>query len=288
MKVRDGRGFSTLEIMVAMGLLGLLTLAAVELIKNIGGQQSAVVAKDDAAEFVGGLSLWLGTDKGCKTALVGQTLAPGSKGTPLSIAGYTGFGPVAALNGGSTTIQAGYRITNNVTIKALTMRDKGLAPVTIQVNGVNYRRIVAQIQIDISQNGEAGAQAQRSRFIEVPVLLDNALNVINLCNGEPTLVDLCSAMGSVYNAATGSCTPQVNCTMQGTYMNLTCSPSTYGCYNATGMSLDNAITHAQSCPAGAIASQTGVFNYSHQVDCGKKCTLTVADTLTFFICMRCN
>jgi type II secretory pathway pseudopilin PulG len=282
-----GKGFSTLEITVALGLMAVLGLAAAGLMKNIGGQQNQISSRDEASEFVAALSLWMGTDKGCKVALQGKPLAIGGS-SAISIDGYNGYGGSKDLNSGSATLQVGYRITPTVRISKFNLKDKGIAPVTVQLEGVNYRRVVAQLEIELTQHSDSGDQAQRKRYIEVPVMLDANSDIIVRCAGEPTLTDLCSAVGSVLDPATGTCKPQVNCIMQGTYMALSCSPNYYGCFNASGLDLNNAITHSQSCPAGSVASQTGIFNYSHDVECGKKCTLTVADQLVFYICMRCN
>lgn len=286
--VRGHLGFSLMEITVALGLLAVLAVAAATLMRSIGGQQGAIVARDEASEFVGALSLWMSTEKGCQAALAGKPLTPGGDFGLIQINGFKGYGISPELNDGSTALGAGYKISRTLIIKQIRLKDKGVPPVSLKVDGTQYRRVVAQVELELEMKTDTGELGMRKRYIEVPVLLHATNDVIERCTGEATLADICSAIGATPDPATGACRPAVNCTMQGTYMDLSCSPSEYGCFNASGRPLANPITHAQSCPAGSVASQTGLFNYSHQVECGKKCVLTVADTLTFYVCMRCN
>ncbi len=277
-----------MEMMVGLALLAILLVAGTSLMRNIGGQQSTIVARDEASEFVGALSLWVSTEKGCLAALRGKALVPSGNFQSISIDGYEGYGMAKALNGGSGTLAAGFKVSPSLSIKSLQLKDKGIPLVLIKLEGVDYRRVVAQLEVELEHKTDTGGRDLRKRYIEVPVLLHGTNNTIERCAGEASLADICSAIGSIPDPATGTCKPSVNCIMQGTYVELSCNPSTYGCYNASGMPLNNPLTNAPSCPAGSVASQTGIFNYSHQVNCGKKCVLTVADTLRFFICMRCN
>jgi hypothetical protein len=285
---RGHRGFSTMEVTVALGLLAVLAVAAATLMRSIGGQQGAIVARDEASEFVSALSLWMSTEKGCQAALAGKPVTPGGDFSPIQIDGFKGYGVSPEMNDGSTTLGAGYKISKTLIIRQIRLKDKGVPATSVKIDGTQYRRVVAQTELELEMKTDKGEQGMRKRYIEVPVLLHGTNNVIDRCTGEATLGDICSAIGATPDPATGACKPAVNCTMQGTYMDLSCSPSEYGCFNASGRPLNNPITNSQSCPAGSVASQTGLFNYSHQVGCGKKCVLTVSDTLTFYVCMRCN
>ncbi len=281
---KSSRGFTTIEILVGVGLLTLLGAAAATIISQLSSQQSTLVSRDESSEFVSALNLWINTPEGCNAALSGKSLPVGGS-APLSINGYKGYGISPQLNAGNTAIQKNYRVTPKITVDSLILRDKGIPLTVVRVDGANLRRVVAQIEMGLLV-GES--DPQRKRFIEVPVLLNEGADTVLRCAGEATLTDVCAAVGSVLDPATGTCRPLINCTTQGTYMDLSCSPSGYGCYNASGRPLENPMTGAPSCPAGSVASQTGVFNYSHQVECGKKCTMTISDTLTFYICLRCN
>lgn len=291
MKVFNQRGFSLVEIMVSMGLLGILGLAAVTLTDKFGRQQSDIVGKDEYNEFMNSLASWLPSEVGCNAFLVGKDF-PLNGETNFEIDGYKGYAASEAITQ-SPVIKPGYLITKKLRVESVILRDKKITPAVTQIDNQKYRKVVAQIEIKTHLISGAGADTKeqmklRSRFIEIPVFLAMGNTQIKRCSGEMSFSDVCSAVGSVFDPVTGTCKPMVNCEFKGTYATLTCNPSQYGCVNALSQPMNNQFTNDQSCPDGSTASQTGVFDYTHQVDCGKKCTLTVEDKIKYFICVRCN
>ncbi len=284
--MKQSRGFSLLEILISISVLGGLALVGGTLVSKFGSQQSSIVGKDESNEFVSSLTRWLPTKEGCEASFLGKDFPLNSE-TNFSIDGYKGYGISDQLNVGSS-IKAGFQLSPKLKVNKLVLRDKGIAPSTQWFDQKKFRKVVAQIEISMDVVEGSSGQTLRSRFIEIPVYLNETTNKIERCSGEVSLSDMCSALGATFDEATGACKPLVNCSLQGTYATLTCDPSKYGCKNATGASLENPITNSQSCPSGSIASQTGVFQYTHQVDCGKKCTKTINNTMKYYICLRCN
>lgn len=281
------RGFTVIEILIGIALLALLAAGGASIVSRMGMQQSDIVTKDEATEFVSALNLWISNPDGCDQALGGKALPVGGS-TNLSISSYKGYGMAPALNGGSETIQATYKLTPRLTVNSMKLKDKGVPPFVVRVDGQSLRRVIAQIEIELAVKSAERTELQRKRYIEVPVLLAAGSDTIVRCAGQASLADVCSAVGGTLDPVTNTCKPQANCTLQGSFMTLSCDKPHYGCSNASGQPLENPLTNSSSCPAGSVASQTGVFNYSHTVECGKKCTDTVYNTLKFYICMRCN
>lgn len=69
---RCKKGFTLAEIMVAAGLLGVLSLAFLQLTKNIGDVQSSSTAKADEMELETSIRLLLNDDRHCRVSLAGN------------------------------------------------------------------------------------------------------------------------------------------------------------------------------------------------------------------------
>ncbi len=279
-------GYSLIEVLIAASLLGVVALVGGTMISKFTSQQSNLTSRDESGEFVAALARWLPTKEGCEAAFLGKNFPLNSEAN-FTIDGYKGYGMSEQLNSGPT-IKENFRVSPKLKVNKLILRDKKIAPSVQWFDQKKYRKVVAQVELAMDSIDGESKNSMRSRFIEIPVYLHETNNTIEKCSGEVSLADMCSALGATFDEDTGGCKPLVNCSLQGTYATLTCNPSKYGCKNATGESLKNPITKDQSCPAGAVASQTGVFEYTHQVDCGKKCTATVNNKMKYYICLRCN
>jgi type II secretory pathway pseudopilin PulG len=286
------RGYSLLEVMFAVSVLVVVGLGAGALMGRLGGQQAQMASKDEANELIAGLSKWLNTVPGCQSAFQGKTFPiNGETNFQIGIGGaggYKGFGASVLLNNGTVSstgeLRSGTRISPTLSIKRLILRDKRVPPSVTWIEGRALRKVVAQVEaqmeVVLQKGGAAGRDKTtdlRSRFIELPILLSNTSDVMERCAGETSLADMCSALGSVFDPATGNCRPLANCLMQGTYTTINGGPGAA-----------NPLTGASSCPDGAVPSQTGFHSYSMVVECGKKCTTTVTVTVLYFICLRCT
>jgi hypothetical protein len=196
---------------------------------------------------------------------------------------FKGFG------GNGAAIADGFKVSNQLTIKSIVFQNKGVAPGVLRINGVNYSQYVTQIKLQFESQVGTDKKELHDRYIEVPILVDPTTNLISQCHLETTLAEACTAMGGIFDVPSGTCKPAVNCQMKGSYIVLTCSPNTYGCDpSAAANNYINPLTGDASCPANSSPSTTGKYDHTHVADTGKKSTVTVTDTETFYVCMQCN
>lgn len=280
-KIRLGRfGFTLTEAVVSMAILAIVTLGVGAVVKTIFSHQANIVNKTESNEFVASLGKWLQSSAGCSRAL--QSLpAPTSAEAPLTINGYNGYGGNA-----TAAIGNNFKVNNQLTIKNISIKDKGVPASTMQVAGTTYTRLIAQIKIDFEEQQGATNTSLRTRYIEIPVLVNGGQ--IAQCHIDTTLADACTAMGGTYNTTTGLCQPSVNCQLKGTFIVLTCSPSSYGCQQSFIGNYNNPLTGTTSCPSGASPAISGRFIHTHVVNCGKKCSTNVTDQEDFYLCMQCS
>jgi hypothetical protein len=202
--------------------------------------------------------------------------------------GFNGYGSSSAAG---VSVQAGLQLSPNVKIVNMTWRDKGATPNLIRSNLNLYERRIAEFSIEFQTNVGNITTNERVRTFEIPVYIDPPIiagRTIRDCYAEMTMSDVCAVMGNILDPVTGTCRPTSVCTIAGTYKTLSCAPSQYGCQSPVPTTLANPITATQSCPVGAIPSLTGVLVGQHTASCGKKCTIAVSNTLSFYVCMVCQ
>ena len=143
---------------------------------------------------------------------------------------------------------------------------------------------IADVVLGLALLQSNGERLLRPRRFHVPVLV-NQNNQIESCASEMEVEDACEVTGSLYDGGTGTCVPQKNCYIKGSFTRSICIPSTNSCPPST----PNAMTGAADCPDGAATeSQTGQSVHSYSENCGKKCTRKVTNTKLHYICLKCN
>lgn len=286
------RGFTMAEVLVGLVILGVLSIGVGALVRTVMTHQQTFNAKDEVGEFVASFSRWITTNDGCETALRTKRF-PGSDLEDLEVDGYQGYG-MSDVMGAGTTLKSGFRISPQITLARLQWKDKGIAPALINMGTNTYERRTAHIEMEFQLAVGDATPAERIRTMEVPLFIDPPSTpgkIVRTCFTEMNSQNVCAALGYEATTPGGPCLPKVNtsCRMAGTYKTLTCSPSGYGCHNAVHPEpLENQLTGAASCPPGSVGSRTAIFKYPHTVSCGKKCTLTVTNTMEFHICMACT
>lgn len=283
--LKDRRGFTVAEILVGVTIMGVLSVGVGALVNTMMTHQRTIVSKDEVNQFVSSFSKWVNTDTGCMAGLAGKRF-PGASPEELAVTGYQGYG-MSDMMAPDKTIKSKFKITPQLTLAKFTWWDKGVAPALTMMGPDTYERRVAQIRMDFDMKVGDMNPSERVRIFEIPVYVDPGSKIIRKCFTEMTLDNVGAVLGSKPDAS-GNCRPQTNCAMAGTYRTLECEPSGYGCENASGEALENPLTGARSCPMGAVATQTGIFKYKHQVNCGKKCVMDIQNTLKFYVCMACT
>lgn len=293
------RGFTLAEILVAVAIMGVVVAGMTSAIVSLFQNQAGLADKNEANEFVAAFSRYLQTETSCSIALKGIQFPVGNTtGIDLVIKNYNGAGimiPGAANGTKAQTIdlEQGSMIAPRVRISKLIIRDKGVPPIPVAFASEPANQYIAQVEIEIEQRTQSTSKPNswtkmRPRFIEFPVVIGASgapdVGRVRACQVDGELENACTLIGGVYDPKTKQCTGDTQCQLMGTYYTSTCSPSYSGCEPGE----PNQMTGSFSCPTGSVASKSGRLVQSFRVRSGKKGSITVRNTMEFFVCMQCN
>jgi len=284
------RGFSVIEVIVAIGILMLVLGAISATTLNFAKSMSRLWARADAKEFVSSVTKYLLSSQGCQNSLVSLPI-PGATETNFTIVGFGGYGHQI------DNISAGYNVTPRLVIDSMTIKNKGSAPSISVRNGVQFQRSVAQIKIVMRTSSATGSVPIREYFIEVPILqkITPITGVIDGCSVDMSVEDACSAAGGTYTAP-GTCTPSVSCEFKGTaygcWPEASCPSTNYPAASKYTFSSASETTSPPTsmCPVGAVPTSSGTVSYTYLGNpCDKYgvCT-TYTNQAFFYICLKCN
>ncbi|MCO4756220.1 MAG: type II secretion system protein, partial [Bacteriovoracaceae bacterium] len=145
------RGFSLVEVMVSLGLLGGIAAIVAMLSNQMNKNQNTMEVKLDAQVFSAGFTAYLMSESAC-SALVSKT-PPSASSNPinLSVQGFAGFG----VNP-NQTLQAGTVISKNLKMDELTLKTKdGVTPLNTTVNGVLSKKSIVQVKYTLKASNVA-------------------------------------------------------------------------------------------------------------------------------------
>ncbi len=294
---RSAAGFSLLEIIVAVAILGIITLGIAGAINGMLKAQMMISDKDEANEFAVSLGRYLYTEAACTEALANVQLPPISTPptkVPVAIANYSGFGASAP----TVNVSAGMQISQRLRIRELNLANKGTPPqaVVIQTASgpLNYQRQVAQIELLMERQDDGNWRGSAPRYYEFPVLIDPLDGGrIKRCSAEPTNLDYCNVTGGALATLPSGqqiCQPAPGsqCFVKGTFATTVCDPNGYGC----PAPMLNPVTGTAGCPLGASGNpiaptQSGFMDVTLPINCGKKCSVDVRQMTTFYLCQEC-
>lgn len=281
--LRSSLGFSMVEITVAMGLLGLATLAVVNLSENVNTSTRRAETLLSKSQFASSLGNYLYSANACKEL--------------QDMPAFTGSNPVEmALQKWSTgespePLKAGKEF-KNFKLKSLTASlstEPNLPTITIGSNVYtkNFVNVVAVIQMKKKAGVDYDADPQQIKeekyFFNVPVLT-TASRAVWKCAEEKSAAETCSAMRGEFNETSGECKLAETCQMQGTFAR--CTGGT-----CPGTSpVNNQFTNSTSCPSNSMPIVTGNRQWQHTGTCsGKKCKPpTINNTYTYHSCLQCG
>jgi prepilin-type N-terminal cleavage/methylation domain-containing protein len=268
---RNSRGFTLFEIVISMGIFSIILYAVMSLTRELTNTEKRSANQLSKSQFVNALGHYLYSPVGCQDLI-------GKKFTTT----YATFALTQWTQLGATPITTG-TVFKDFTVTEL----KGqidLSPTLprFTVAGESLKKTLLSIKAEV----EVGL-TKYPLYYNLSVLAKDD-GVVVRCGDDKTDVEICAVVKGVYNPATGLCNIASTCNLKGTIMNLTCTPSTWGCDTTTyGPDRPNNYTGTFNCPVGAVKTQTGTINFSHVASCGAKCTTTVSDTATWFSCIEC-
>jgi prepilin-type N-terminal cleavage/methylation domain-containing protein len=306
-KILNNRGFSLVEIIVAMGLIAIVAVGSVSLMTMDSKSEKVVDKRSGTMMFLGGIGKYFNTGFGC-AELIGETVE--AFNTDFTIDNYDGFGANDGGVGTAQTIDPGFEILKEFSIiESLQFRRKppyvpALPEVPIPallvdkfVDQVAKKEQILQIAIGVRSAARGKKLINplvdgnvRQYFFEIPVVT-NTLNVIESCSVGMSPDEICSALQLVHNPATGLCQAGAGgaCIFKGTYITMSCNSGVHPCDPSwtVAPTMDNPFTGAASCPINSTAVQTGNYQSERPVSCGKKCSVNVITTENYYTCLDC-
>ena len=282
---------SMAEMMVAGGVAGAAALGAASLMGGMGGSSRDAEMVVEKTQFASSLGVYLNTKFGCKDI---QSAVPGTFTTDeqemsLREWKYRAISPwekdkifsdkfkddlvLKSLTGKYTTL------TGVPTVSMSYVPDGSTTEVTEQL-----KKTMLKVRAVVVMN-----KREYPHEFNIPVLITSA-NQIRFCGDDKTIAETCGALGGKYDTSTGECKLKETCQIQGSWVELRCSPlvATFpNCDQSRGVNSMNPVTGIQMCPAPSVQVTTGGENWTIQTSCGKKCTVDVNNSLRYVTCMHC-
>lgn len=292
--LRSNRGFSMVEVTVAMGLLGLATLAVMNLTDNVTSSSRRAETLLSKSQFASALGTYVYSAQACNE--LKAAAMPSFDATPKPIE-FNDW-KVLGLKEDPNNVRGIYqgKEFKNFKIKSFTGKMDTTSPglATVVINGTSFIKTFLNVNavLEVSQNQkveESSTSGKRDYqyFYNIPVLA-TAGGKVTYCAEEKGIQETCAAMKGVYNPTTKLCDLEKTCKIQGSYRVLACDVAGW-CSTAEGPSQGNPMAGGSlSCPSGT-AMQSGYKTWTSQAPCsGKKCTpITVTNTMNWFSCLDC-
>lgn len=286
----DRQGFSLVEILVALGVLALLSLGVAVSVNQVFFVQKQISVADAGDNFSAAFFQHLTVPGMCEQMVRNKSLPSAGGEVDLEVGTFRGLLPDAPLG-----IKAGAEVDRGLKVNRLFAKLKpgipqgerfqiGSDPATDM-----YLRSTLQVYLRLERkDANTGAvHVMPDRILELPVLSNaTSPSTMQKCMVTSDNKDSCLVMGGTYSG--GSCVFPGECKVHGTFIKTTCSKPNVPCDpEYTGPDRNNAITGTGSCPAGSCAVQSGRFLIKRMVRVGKKDWDPVDVTENFYICMSC-
>lgn len=284
--LRSNLGFSMVEISVAMGLMGLATLAVMNLSDQVNTSTKRAESMLSKSQFASSLGNYLYSASACEE-MQGMP-AFTATASPIKLDKWKILGDGEQVVQG---VESGKKF-RNFKLKTLeaSMDTTGAPTISIdnKIHARSFLNVRAVIEVKLNPKlHEDDPQGKKAfeYFFNIPVLAENG--VVRFCNEQKTIQETCVAMkGEFIN---GICELEKTCNIQGTYTTLSCMAG-QTCNTSGGSAQPNPLNNNQpGCPNGVTAVQTGTKTWSHIGTCsGKKCNPpTVTNTLAYWTCLDC-
>lgn len=282
-----------IELIIAAGIMAVVASGVATAIFNVVRQQNNLTNRMDGTEFVASFGRQLMDKTLCRNYFSGRVVP--ANWTAFTVPNYSGFG-----DRDGETLQAGYILIGSPQNPGLQVRemvwrrkpDATPEPVRITEGGVqvNYAKTPVQARISLTLNDQGQARELPPRYVEFVVLNRQSDNVVTACDGSPTMVDACSAVGTTFDPTTGTCIPAGrSCQMMGSYALSRCNRTDFPCRATQQVPpRRNEYTNDYRCPAGSEPSASYVHSWVSEERSGKKSSVNVTNYVEVYMCLICR
>lgn len=286
-------GFTLVEVMITVAILGLISLGAASLLNVLAKSQQQLTQEIESDTFVGELGKYIRSKEGCYTVLYNKKYPSSSSQTPLSILmgpnGYNGYGAPA----NATNLNSGFQVSPKLTINQISLKGNATLNQKLETKaqGIAADIYMRSLDIVLEYTQSVGANNQtKSVTFPATVITRSDNNDIISCNEiDYTMESLCSNING--NPVGQICKMSSECRSYGSYISKQCDDGKNACKKLhPGAQYENTFTGASSCPSNSYAVETGKTGsvYSHHASCGKKCSYAVYTQEIFVTCIKCQ
>ena len=289
--LRSQLGFSLVEITVAMGLLGLATLAVMQLSENVTTSTRRAETMLSKSQFASALGGYLNSSKACGEMV--QMTGLSSTPKPMVLTEWK----VAGVDDEILKEIKANKKFKNFTIKSLTAAlaspTGGTTFPTVSMippgssTPVTYTKTFLNVVAVLEVNTKAGNPANSPKreyeyFFNIPVLENGGQ--VKFCGEQKNMYETCAVMNGKYNDDTKKCELQNSCSLKGSYS--LCIQGS--CPNYPNQ--PNPLTNGYGCVGSDTTKiQTGIKEWQHQTAAAtKKSPAQYMDnTYVYYSCLSC-
>lgn len=188
--MRNQKGMSLLEVMIAAGVLSGLLLAVSQLMTFSSKSMKNINLGTDWTNMVHSIQQVLNSEDACKATFAGTNFIPGPGVVAVSeikvgtmVLAKTGFPP------------KGLKVTG------ITITDTGKAPVDMTYGATPVKRYFALLNLDAEKTEDAMGRINYKKSFVFTALVNGA-GKIESCHGEFSSPRVCQDLGGVYDEAT--------------------------------------------------------------------------------------
>jgi hypothetical protein len=271
--LRSESGFTIMEITIGAALMGIVLLGGMQLFSQVNNVKKRGENFLKRSDFNAAFTQFVGSGKGC-SELIGHTIGSTFADIEISNWSYLGASSIKATD-----------MIDGIKVVSLAARQSLASDLpTVKIAADILKKTMVEVKIVLKQKG-----VEKTHYYNIPVL-SLASGEVKLCSSNKSVAQICNTMLGTYDATTNNCIVANSCQLRGTYKTLTCTPvpsDGSDCDLLYGLAESNIYTTVESCPTGSVPTVTGLTNWNHSVSCGKKCSQTITNTVTWFSCLEC-
>jgi|GEM_PF-6223501 len=280
--LKSKNGFSFVEVLMAIGVLGIGVVASINLSQNSLKESKLSDFNATKISLINSLNQYISSNQVCDS--IGGLSFTNSSWSPLSL-----NISIAGVDAPNLAFAAGRKF-KHFEVGELSARTSGNLP---GPNNTIQKTLDIKLKLkNYTGNKNLSPVGNVDRFEEfffsVPVLTDAASGKISKCRLEQSLEGSCAAIGGTYDINTSKCEPKANCEVLGSYTDPSIEFTTN---ELPSNSLhQNTVFNSDSCGDGQ-RFQTGQINYVYQAPGdGKKSSAGPLQTqiIKFYTCVKCS
>jgi hypothetical protein len=287
--LKSNQGISLVEVLMAVGVLGIGVLALVNLTQNTAKDTRSVDLNGVKAQYFNSFKEFINSRVGCE-GLVGKTFNNNYSNITFDSTKLPKI--VREKYFEIKSIQAKRLVSTETIVDSNTLNSSLEVKLTLDVFK-NSKKNTSSLSGTGGSGGSSGAGAgsgagsgvasvsgQESYYFIIPTLVNTAGEILN-CDVERTQDLACRAVGGKLDDS-GKCSVEASCKLRGSFVIATGALSTHQKLNP--------VNSSYSCPTGSDQIQTGSMDFKEQDPPGSKkgsSGTLVYGSASFFTCIEC-